>query len=179
VYSSLLTGIVLRGKCTSWFARQDQCASNEALQHSNTKHGFFNDTLETIRSILKPFVEPPPERPEIVTDNPSTLSAAQNMFDTLSRLELANDEDDEPVIHTAKAPEIVKDLPTDVAFKADKSGDVLMAICCLFQDFLELQLVYSRKRNISGVRYDDCRVAHTGCEQDYSHSCSRLPIAVS
>ena len=132
--------VQLRGKCTSWFAQQDQCAGNEALQHSNTKHGFLNDTLEIIRSILKPFAEPPPERPEIVTDNPSTSFAAQNMFDTLPRLDVTDDEDEEPVIHTAKVPEIVKDFPKDVAFEADKSGDVLMVICCLFQDFLELRL---------------------------------------
>jgi hypothetical protein len=142
VYRALLTAIELRDECSAWFEQQQHCVDNGDPKRTNATHAFFNSILETIRQLLESCAEPTPLRQPPSTDSASATSTINNIYDALSRISLSDSEDsedDEPfrqppdsAANTLQAPAVV--------FETDKSGDVLMAIYCLLQDFLEIRL---------------------------------------
>ncbi|KAI4666810.1 uncharacterized protein J4E79_002850 [Alternaria viburni] len=146
VYDALSNALVARVECSTWFKLQEKCSGNADLQRSNDTHSHFNETLETVRKLLQPFVQRSAKSQRATKSVLAAAPGSKNTFGVLERTGISDkDEDDQEEIPLAPKPapkpaSDSKNLPGETLYQLDSKGDTLVAIHCLLEDFFELRL---------------------------------------
>jgi len=146
VYDALSNALVARVRCSTWFKLQEKCSGNADLQRSNDTHSHFNETLETVRKLLQPFVQRSSKSQRATKSVSAAAPGSKNTFGVLERTGVSDkDEDDQEEVPPSPKPapksaSDSKNLPEETLYQLDSKGDTLVAIHCLLEDFFELRL---------------------------------------